>query len=164
MGSTNVRWELSWRQLEMGIAKGVGIFMGEDRVVHFTCASASRSCSACELFEYSDRDSGVIASCLDCFLKSGLLRRYKYGVSERRYWLRRRGTCNTAESGPVEVVMERAESLLAKNGFGDYDLLKNNCEDFATFCKTGQGCNLNGTARRYGQASLIPQALASRRA
>ncbi|XP_057796817.1 protein LEAD-SENSITIVE 1-like [Salvia miltiorrhiza] len=148
--------------------------MGEGRVVHFTGPSSSsfssssssssssasirKVCSSCEMFEHSDRDSGVIVSCLDCFLDSGWLRRYEYGVGKKVYWLRRRGTCNTAESSAAVVVLERAESLLANNGFGKYNVLKTNCEDFATFCKTGQGCDRNGTARGYGQASVVPTA------
>ncbi|XP_057789131.1 protein LEAD-SENSITIVE 1-like [Salvia miltiorrhiza] len=139
-----------------------GVFRGEGQVIHFTSASSSSagprrrgSCSACELLEHSDRHSGVTVSCLDCFLRSGWLCRYEYGVSNAAHALRRRGTCNTAESGPVEVVLERAEALLAQNSFGEYHLLENNCEDFATFCKTGQRCNRNGTSRRYGQASVF---------
>ncbi|XP_057789135.1 protein LEAD-SENSITIVE 1-like [Salvia miltiorrhiza] len=137
-----------------------GIYRSEGQVIHFTSAASSSAerrevCSACELMEYSERSSGVIASCLDCFLKSGSPRRYKYGVTKAGYLMRRRGTCNTAEAGPVEVVLERAESLLSRNGFGEYNLLTNNCEDFATFCATGQKCNRNGTTRTYGQASLL---------
>ncbi|XP_057788867.1 protein LEAD-SENSITIVE 1-like [Salvia miltiorrhiza] len=145
-----------------------GIYKGEGQVIHFTSSSSSsvhrrEVCSACEMLEHSERSSGVIVSCVECFLKSGSLRRYKYGVKKKSYFMKRRGTCNTAEPGPVEVVLERAESLLAQNGFGDYHVLQNNCEDFATYCKTGQGCSRNGTARRYGQASVLPLGLASRR-
>lgn len=39
---------------------------------------------------------------------------------------------------PPEVVAENAEKLVADpNRWGAYDLLKNNCEHFATKCKTG---------------------------
>ncbi|XP_057789128.1 protein LEAD-SENSITIVE 1-like [Salvia miltiorrhiza] len=136
-----------------------GIYKDDGQVVHFTCPKSAssaplkrrrESCSTCEKFEHSDRDSGVIISCLDCFLKKGKLYRHKYGVKKTTHRLSRRGTCNTAKSDPAEVVMARVELKLA-NGFGEYDLLDNNCEDFATYCKTGQKC------KRTGQASIIPQ-------
>ncbi|XP_057789080.1 uncharacterized protein LOC131005965 isoform X2 [Salvia miltiorrhiza] len=106
-----------------------GIYMGDDRVVHFT-RRKERSCPACEMLEHGDRDRGVIVSCLDCFIDSGLLGRREYGVS----------TEGIAESDPVELVLERADqSLLANynNEFGEYDaLIRNSSEKFAFFCKT----------------------------
>lgn len=48
----------------------------------------------------------------------------------------RGGTCTTASSDPTEAVLCRA-SFLLKKGFGGYHLFKNNCEDFAMYCKTG---------------------------
>ena len=39
---------------------------------------------------------------------------------------------------PVQLVLARANSLLGLEG---YNLLKRNCENFATFCKTGVNCN-----------------------
>lgn len=38
---------------------------------------------------------------------------------------------------PVDLVMERAFSAL-KNGFGSYHILYNNCQHFASWCKTGK--------------------------
>lgn len=49
----------------------------------------------------------------------------------------RGGTCTTAPSDPPEEVVHRAKYLLSGNGFGEYHLLDNNCEDFAIYCKTG---------------------------
>ncbi|CAF1761928.1 unnamed protein product [Brassica napus] len=48
-----------------------------------------------------------------------------------------RGTCTTAPSDPPEEIVHRARYLLSGNGFGEYHLLDNNCEDFAIYCKTG---------------------------
>ncbi|WZZ89622.1 hypothetical protein YC2023_118201 [Brassica napus] len=49
----------------------------------------------------------------------------------------RGGTCTTAPSDPPEEIVHRARYLLSGNGFGEYHLLDNNCEDFAIYCKTG---------------------------
>ncbi|PHT49388.1 hypothetical protein CQW23_09135 [Capsicum baccatum] len=42
-----------------------------------------------------------------------------------------------ASTDSSEVVLHRAETLLSKNSFGNYKVFKNNCEDFAIYCKTG---------------------------
>lgn len=39
-----------------------------------------------------------------------------------------------ADGSPAEIVLERARSRLDES---DYDLLRNNCEHFAVWCKTG---------------------------
>ncbi|KAK1583768.1 hypothetical protein Q3G72_026736 [Acer saccharum] len=86
---------------------------------------------------YSSFNNGVILSCIDCFLSGGELNLFEYGVS-RAYFLAkvRGGTCTLATSDPPKDVLHRANILL-ENGFGDYDVFKNNCEDFAIYCKTG---------------------------
>ncbi|CAN1794080.1 Protein LEAD-SENSITIVE 1 [Linum perenne] len=48
----------------------------------------------------------------------------------------RGGTCTTATSDPPSTVVHRAMYLL-QNGFGNYDVFQNNCEDFALYCRTG---------------------------
>ncbi|XP_057788972.1 uncharacterized protein LOC131005879 isoform X2 [Salvia miltiorrhiza] len=121
-----------------------GIYKGGDQVVHFISRAPQRRmgrCSACDLLDYIDRNSGVVVSCLDCFLNSGLLFRYGYGVSAITFFWRSAFFNTTAESGPVEVVMERAENLLRTNGFGKYSFFTNNCENFAIYCKTGRSWN-----------------------
>ncbi|KAH8507540.1 hypothetical protein H0E87_009911 [Populus deltoides] len=45
-------------------------------------------------------------------------------------------TCTTKESKPASEVVETAKEKL-EDGFGTYNLISNNCEEFATFCKTG---------------------------
>nr|GFA53983.1 hypothetical protein [Tanacetum cinerariifolium] len=51
------------------------------------------------------------------------------------------GTCTIAKSDPPQEVIHRAMYLL-QNGFGNYCLVKNNCEDFALYCKTSLlGCD-----------------------
>ncbi|OIT19046.1 PREDICTED: uncharacterized protein LOC109221950 [Nicotiana attenuata] len=126
-----------------------GIFVGGSKVVHFHNVEASASASAssdadifssCPTFPdcgFKLPNSGVVLSCLDCFLRNDSLRRFEYGVSSPVFLAQvRGGTCSTAVSDPPETVQHRAMYLLQK-GFGNYLVFKNNCEDFALYCKTG---------------------------
>ncbi|XP_009599666.1 protein LEAD-SENSITIVE 1-like isoform X1 [Nicotiana tomentosiformis] len=132
-----------------------GIFVGGSKVVHFNCVEASASASAssdaaaeetsdisssCPTFPdcgFKLPNSGVVLSCLDCFLRNDSLHRFEYGVSSPVFLAKvRGGTCSTAVSDPPETVLHRAMYLLQK-GFGNYIVFKNNCEDFALYCKTG---------------------------
>ncbi|KAK4487745.1 hypothetical protein RD792_005580 [Penstemon davidsonii] len=62
----------------------------------------------------------------------------EYGVSwYTRMAKVRDGTCTSAKSDPEDIVVRRARYLL-HHGFGDYDVIKNNCEDFALYCKLGR--------------------------
>ncbi|KAG2710024.1 hypothetical protein I3760_04G006100 [Carya illinoinensis] len=133
-----------------------GIYVGDENVIHFTrgpgqeigsgpvldriIVSSSPSyrpmgipCSRC-----GDQSNlnGVIISCIDCFLSGGNLYLFEYGVSKAFFLFQvRGGTCTLASSDPPEDVIYRAKYLL-RNGFGSYDIFKNNCEDFALYCKT----------------------------
>ncbi|XP_009773718.1 protein LEAD-SENSITIVE 1-like [Nicotiana tabacum] len=130
-----------------------GIFVGGSKVVHFNNVSASASASSdaaaeetsdisssCPTFPdcgFKLPNSGVVLSCLDCFLRNDSLHRFEYGVSSPVFLAKvRGGTCSTAVSDPPETVLHRAMYLLQK-GFGNYLVFKNNCEDFALYCKTG---------------------------
>ncbi|MBA0583988.1 protein LEAD-SENSITIVE 1-like [Gossypium raimondii] len=44
---------------------------------------------------------------------------------------------------------------LLQNGFGNYDIFENNCEDFALYCKTGLLILYNLGIGRSGQASSM---------
>ncbi|CAI9271592.1 unnamed protein product [Lactuca saligna] len=48
----------------------------------------------------------------------------------------RGGTCTLAASDPPETTLHRTNYLL-EHGFGCYNVFKNNCVDFALYCKTG---------------------------
>ncbi|PRQ45207.1 putative endopeptidase, NLPC/P60 domain, LRAT-like domain-containing protein [Rosa chinensis] len=152
-----------------------GIYVGEGKVIHFTRAagreigtgtvldrfifssspshSAENPCTSCD--DPSGRDGGVMSSCLDCFLSGGDLYRFEYGVNPAFFLAKARGgTCTLASSDPSEDVLHRAFYLLKKkNGFGSYSLFKNNCEDFAIYCKTGLLVNSSTSLGRSGQAS-----------
>lgn len=66
----------------------------------------------------------------------------------------RGGTCTTAASDSPETVIHRAMHLL-QNGFGNYDVFQNNCEDFAMYCKTGLLTLDRLGVGRSGQASSV---------
>lgn len=133
-----------------------GIYVGDNTVVHFTrhgqevgtgtvldlllvSSGPARShvpCATCT--PPSSRDGhGVQSSCLDCFLAGGVLYRFEYGVNPTLFIAKARGgTCSLAVPDPDEEAVRRANHLL-RNGFGCYNVFKNNCEDFAIYCKTG---------------------------
>jgi len=148
-----------------------GIYVGGEKVVHFThqkeassgpnsfSSSSLRSdnSSACPTFPecgLQQPNSGVILSCLDCFLGNGSVYCFEYGVTPSVFLAQfRGGTCTTALTDPPEAVIHRAMYLLF-NGFGNYDLFGNNCEDFAIYCKTGllpedQGLGRSGQASSF---------------
>ncbi|XP_076882723.1 protein LEAD-SENSITIVE 1-like [Bidens hawaiensis] len=99
--------------------------------------------------------SGVRVSCIDCFIKKGSLYRFKYEAS-REFLLAklRGGTCTTARSDPPKEVIHRATYLL-ENGYIEYDLINNNCEDFALYCKTGLWSKDIGYQGRSSQANMV---------
>ncbi|CAN6869877.1 unnamed protein product, partial [Brassica oleracea] len=135
----------------------IGIYVGAGKVIHFTRRGGleigtgtyldkiieisvprhggDNPCPNCGGQSTLD---GVISSCLDCFLAGGNLYLFQYDVSKAILVAKQRGgTCTTAPSDPPEEVVHRARYLLWGNGFGEYHLLDNNCEDFAIYCKTG---------------------------
>ncbi|KAH7842183.1 hypothetical protein Vadar_002389 [Vaccinium darrowii] len=133
-----------------------GIYIGEGLVIHFTAppgklsTALSSGLSSSSLAPVGPEKtcpkhprcgsrkpgSGVAVSCLYCFLGKGFLYCCEYGASKFYIWCKLPGTCTTAQSDPGNTVLQRANYLL-ENGFGQYHLVKNNCEDFALYCKTG---------------------------
>nr|GEY44750.1 hypothetical protein [Tanacetum cinerariifolium] len=133
-----------------------GIYVGGNKVVHFTHNSPDRETSsssdtpsnsndemskisaACPTYPdcgFRQPKSGVVLSCLDCFLRNGTLYSFEYPPTVFLTKVRG-GTCTTAMSDEPDAVIHRAMYLL-QNGFGNYDVFQNNCEDFALYCKTG---------------------------
>ncbi|KFK24009.1 hypothetical protein AALP_AAs56912U000100 [Arabis alpina] len=152
-----------------------GIYIGDGKVINFTRADGleigtgtfldkiivsliptRNPCSTC-----GDQSNlnGVISSCLDCFLVGGNLHLFKYSVSPAFLMATLRGgTCTTAPSDSPEQVISRAKYLLFRNGFGDYHIFDNNCEDFAIYCKTSLVVSKNFILGRSGQASSVSAA------
>ncbi|XP_059457960.1 uncharacterized protein LOC132187613 [Corylus avellana] len=146
-----------------------GIFVGDNKVVHFSpdtnsnsstwicsdsslCNKSGVICSSYPECGFRQPNSGVLRSCLDCFLGSGSLYRFEYGVTRTFFFAQvRGGTCSIAKSDPPEQVIHRALYLL-QYGFGNYEVLSNNCEDFALYCKTGLQV-VGGKKKAGGQAT-----------
>ncbi|KAM1715295.1 hypothetical protein EV2_026492 [Malus domestica] len=159
----------SWRRAYLYAHHG--IYVGEGKVVHFTrgagqeigtgtvldrfLVSSSPSHSPdnpCPNCDQSTLD-GVMSSCIDCFLSGSDLYLFEYGVTPAFFVAKARGgTCTLARSDPPEDVLHRA-SFLLQNGFGSYDIFKNNCEDFAIYCKTGLLVFTSISVGRSGQAA-----------
>ncbi|KAL3622284.1 hypothetical protein CASFOL_033695 [Castilleja foliolosa] len=143
-----------------------GIFVGCNKVVHFTRAEASSSeethdpagpqCPTSPDCGLRQPNSGVVLSCLDCFLRNGSLYVFAYNVTPSLFLAKLRGgTCTTAPSDLPEAVVHRAMYLFRNGLFGNYDVFKNNCEDFALYCKTGLLTVDRVGVGRSGQASSV---------
>ena len=108
-----------------------------DRFIDFSLPRQRPLDDPCPICSDQSKHDRVISSCLDCFLSGGDLYLYEYGVTRTFFLAKARGgTCTLASSQSPEQVIHRAIYFLRK-GFGDYDVIKNNCEDFALCCKTG---------------------------
>ncbi|XP_078434652.1 NC domain-containing protein-like protein [Wolffia australiana] len=156
-----------------------GIYVGNDKVVHFTrgrgqemgtgtildviLASSAPARSPCSSCTHLREDlGGVVSSCLLCFLGGGVLYRFEYEVSPALFIAKARGgTCTTAIADEPAVVVHRANYLLG-NGFRGYNVFNSNCEDFAIYCKTGLIAMDQGVMGQSGQAiSLVGGPLAA---
>lgn len=88
-------------------------------------------------------------------MQNGSLYCFEYEASPSVFLAKvRGGTCTTAASDPPETVIHRAMYLL-QNGFGNYDVFQNNCEDFTLYCKTGLLTLDRLGVGRSGQASSV---------
>ncbi|CAJ1960701.1 unnamed protein product [Sphenostylis stenocarpa] len=162
--------------VSMFVGKIAGIYVGKGMVIHFTRGATQESGTRsvldsfpisspphhhatrdtpCPRCGYQTKTEGVTRTCLDCFLYGGYLYLFEYGVSSAFFLAKARGgTCSTASSDPTEAVLHRA-FFLFKNGFGGYHLFKNNCEDFAMYCKTGLLVVTNISVGQSGQATSL---------
>jgi hypothetical protein len=151
-----------------------GIYVGSGSVIHFTrgqgeeigtgtsldklfgsSLSPSTNKPPCESCGTSRDKSGVMLSCLDCFLCECPLYRFQYQENTLVFLAKvRGGTCSLASSDPEGLVLHRARYILA-NGFGCYHIFHNNCEDFAIYCKTGLLVLEKNAIGRSGQAASM---------
>ncbi|XP_015698974.2 protein LEAD-SENSITIVE 1-like isoform X2 [Oryza brachyantha] len=170
-------------ECKMLVTSGVGsiarIYIGDAMVIHFTRAagheigtgtlldrflfssSPATEGPPCQKCGHLIKQQGVITSCLDCFLDGGNLYMFDYAVSPAFFLAKARGgTCTLAASDPADVVIHRAQHLL-NNGFGMYSLFKNNCEDFAIYCKTGLLVETSFSVGRSGQLASLTAAFSA---
>ena len=111
-----------------------GIYLGENKVVHFTGPKKKSSVRI-------SRDT------LKEFSEGAQVRLVAYGISSAMVDWSRRGTCHKEDSDRVEIVLRRAKHYLEHpDDWPAYHVIKNNCEHFAFFCKTGKFENPEGQA------------------
>lgn len=96
-------------------------------------------CPECECHETIK--NGVVKTCLDYFWRDGekllSLHCFEYGWPLLGLTLTRQGICATLPNTKLpHQVVDMARKVHANNAFGNYGLIYNNCEHFATFCRT----------------------------
>ncbi|KAM6557343.1 hypothetical protein CsatB_004362 [Cannabis sativa] len=133
-----------------------GIYMGDDRVIHFTRTKTKKVSlirtvfgrQPCEKCGYNpNEENGVVQTCLTCFLKHHRLFRFEYNAGFSERILKKSGTCSAVSSDMAKKVTERAKDMLnSDNQFGEYHLIDNNCECFAFYCTTGLRKTMQGNA------------------
>ena len=148
-------FNLNIRNINDLISSMVGIYVEENRVIHFTGGKGNDAAEPrddqrqrCEICGYQrNPQGGVVKSCVDCFLRGHKLYRFEYGVSAGHFFIKGSGTCSTKYSCEPDVVVERATRVLAEDkGFGKYDFFTNNSESFAVYCTTGEVASAQGLA------------------
>ncbi|GAV66758.1 LRAT domain-containing protein, partial [Cephalotus follicularis] len=131
-----------------GLYSHHGIYVGNGQVIHFNTPREVIAALAKENpnVPFDGEDDiwdpvangspglGIVKTGIDHFGSKIYL--YKYGVSWIEFWLRKRGTCCPYKSKSLKEAVDTAKEKL-KTGFGTYNLLTNNCEHFATYCRTG---------------------------
>ncbi|GAV92620.1 LRAT domain-containing protein [Cephalotus follicularis] len=133
----------TWRLL--GAYSHHGIYVGDGIVINFntpdtTCMKEdaipeSKRCPTCNRVTVDDATGiTIVKTCLEHFGSTIYL--YKYGVSWAELYISSRGTRCLLDAKPFEETVSTALEKL-KTGFGKYNVLANNCEHFATYCKTG---------------------------
>ena len=114
----------------LGLYQHHGIYIGEEdtEVIHFS----------------GELDKGkvhakITVTTLEEFLDGGELRLVAYGLSKSLACVKVGGSSQSKASRPAKEVISLAK-YYAQNpqDWKPYDLIKNNCERFAIFCKTGE--------------------------
>ena len=135
---------------KLGLYQHHGIYIGEEdiEVVHFS----------------GDLDKGkvrakITVTTLAEFLDGSELRLVAYGLSKSLARVKVGGSSQSKVSRPAEEVISWAK-YFAQNpqDWEPYDLIKNNCERFAIFCKTGELVELHkelNQQKRYVVASAV---------
>ena len=116
--------------------QSAGIYAGDGKVIHFLTP-----------METGDpKTSQIVESDLSDFLGPGTdvtWRVYRYAVGAKELGTTQQTPHTSWQSDDVSTVLARARAAL-EEGFGQYNIVGNNCEDFALYCKTGQRCLASG--------------------
>lgn len=123
-----------------------GIYIGKEgcEVIHFAPPAA-----ASDRKFTNQKSSARIRSCtLSEFCGTDTLRLVGYDQPLLLKHLKRRESSRCIESDPPDTVIARAEYYLNHpNKWDEYNLITNNCETFAFYCKTGL-IDMNGQGNR----------------
>ena len=126
-------WVLRWG----GLYSHHGIDCGDGSVIHYTGDDwRSSRVRQTDIEEFSLGSSVHVRSYRDFYRVASLEERVVRSASTHIHrWIDalRGVACDDVDPGP-EAVMRRARSRLGEGGF---DFVFNNCEHFATWCKTG---------------------------
>lgn len=99
-----------------------------------------RSCPVCG---HAAWDGGIIKTCLSCFGKGLCVYVVRYPPRDNLVAFTLR--VDPINPYPPEQVVQRAVNLFQRKTFGNYNVVFNNCEHFATFCKLGVGYSTQTT-------------------
>ncbi|XP_038719913.1 uncharacterized protein LOC120012539 [Tripterygium wilfordii] len=109
--------------------------------INYGSSSSSQACEDCNYRR--NIDSGVLRTCLKCFIDGSLgetkLYLYQYGVSTTDKRACFAGTCSCKEAKSPKEIVKNAYKKLQDPKPRKYNLLTNNCETFATECSTENG-------------------------
>ncbi|KAF3433975.1 hypothetical protein FNV43_RR25078 [Rhamnella rubrinervis] len=132
-----------------------GIYVGDGKVIHLTRAPDFLHLLSSSGPSSASGEDHVVCCSIEDFLSGGVsIYRFEYGVNRAHFLIKRAGTCSRDSSGPPNDVLCRAYEHL-KEGFGDYNLFQNNCEDFAIYCKTGIKTTNRSKPGRSGQIRFL---------
>ena len=113
-----------------------GIFVGEEdcEVIHF---SAGRD-------HYSAKDGAIIQKCtLTNFSQGSKIRLVAYDVPWLTARIKRGASVKRYKTHPPDEVIALAKRYVnCPDKWGRYNIMSNNCETFAVYCKTGIPLNL----------------------
>ena len=124
-----------------GPSSGSGLTSGSNSFAH----SASK---------LTAQPSQIQSCTLNEFLNGNQLRLVAYGASSSAKRWKRAGSCHTCKCRSANEVIKTAKYYLKNpQAWGDYDVIKNNCEHFAHYCKTkemesAQGSSWNLDAKK----------------
>jgi hypothetical protein len=121
-----------------------GIWVGSG-VIHFDGEHDDdyyvyRGCQECSARRDRQRREGtgnrcVRLSCFRCFSHWRNVYRCEYGKSRVSQVVRETGSRSTSVSYPGYIVASVAWGFYLSNSFGNYDVVRLNCEDFTRWCK-----------------------------
>ncbi|KAK8542972.1 hypothetical protein V6N12_015547 [Hibiscus sabdariffa] len=124
-------------------------------------ADADGKAGGCRKCFHKAGDLGVVLTCMDCFRRGDTLYRYEYNVSWITFNTTRNGSCSTWSCAEPDTVIKRAYDFFHNQNFGQYNFYFNNCEHFATTCKTGKP-RCNQAALGTGVAGVMVYKVARR--